>query len=77
MEKPPREVARSVQLWLEGWKSDCHQLPGKLGEEPKEALSFMGTVSFFCVWLLDGIVTNKEGLTLEGLSLSQDLIETS
>ena len=37
-----------------------------LDEDPREALSFMGTelVSFLCVCLLDGIVTNREGLTL-------------
>ena len=48
----------------------------KLDEDPREALSFMGTelVSFLCVCLLDGIVTNREGLTLLGLSLSQTKI---
>ena len=45
----------------------------KLDEDPREALSFMGTelVSFLCVCLLDGIVTNREGLTLLRVSLSQ------
>ena len=40
--------------------------PAKVDEEPKEGFSFMGTVlvSFLCVGLLDGIVTNREGLTL-------------
>ena len=48
----------------------------KLDEDPKEALSFMGTelVSFLCVCLLDAIVTNREGLTFLGLSLSQTKI---
>ena len=48
----------------------------KLDEHPREALSFMGTelVSFLCVCLLDGIVTNREGLTLLRVSLSQTKI---
>ena len=38
----------------------------QLDEEPKEGLSFMGSVlvPFLCVCLLDGIVTDREGLTL-------------